>query len=642
MKSAGRQDRFLARVFGSMIAMVGLNVFIRRKNRMPSIVTCVAPLGAVALLGYHLSGAPENGPALQDSVTFNEVAPIIYEHCAPCHRPGQLAPFSLLTYADVKPNAERIAGLTARRVMPPWPPEPGYGEFSNARQLSDEQIDLIRQWVTQGAIEGDPSSVPTPPTWSDEWQLGRPDLALENTGPFTLQSEGTDVFRNFVIPIPISSARYVRGVEFRPGNRRLVHHAVIRLDRTGMSRDLDESDPDTGYSGMVGDASVSPDGRFLGWTPGLAPKLEPEEMAWRLEAGTDLVIHLHLLPTGKPETVEFQIGFFFTDRAPTVLPHLVNLGTRTIEIPAGQEDYVVNDQYVLPTDVDVLSVYPHAHYLGKDVQAFATLPDGTRQWLLWIKDWDFNWQDVYLYKAPVFLPRGTTISMRYTYDNSADNPRNPHAPPQHVTYGPHSSDEMAELWLQVLPRDPAGLAVLERDHRLRELNYLIAGAEAAVAVNPRDAERRNFLGARHLEAGSAGEAIPHLEEALRLRTDYADAHSNLGSALQAEGRLAEAVDHFRQAVSLDPQLADAHNNLGVALAMQGQLDEAVQSLSRAVELAPGDGGALANLGAALRMQGNTDEAIVHLRRALEIDPQNQGAQNFLTQLEQLRAQSPQP
>ena len=144
------------------------------------------------------------------------------------------------------------------------------------------------------------------------------------------------------------------------------------------------------------------------------------------------------------------------------MPHLVNLGTRTIEIPAGQEDYVVNDQYVLPTDVDVLSVYPHAHYLGKDVQAFATLPDGTRQWLLWIKDWDFNWQDVYLYKAPVFLPRGTTISMRYTYDNSADNPRNPHTPPQHVAYGPHSSDEMAELWLQVLPRDPAGLAVLER------------------------------------------------------------------------------------------------------------------------------------------------------------------------------------
>ena len=144
------------------------------------------------------------GPALQDSVTFNDVAPIIYEHCAPCHRPGQLAPFSLLTYADVQPNAERIAALTARRVMPPWPPEPGYGEFSNERLLSNQQIDLIQQWVRQGATEGDPGDGPTPPTWSDEWQLGSPDLALENPGPYTLQAEGTDVFRNFVIPLPTS------------------------------------------------------------------------------------------------------------------------------------------------------------------------------------------------------------------------------------------------------------------------------------------------------------------------------------------------------------------------------------------------------------------------------------------------------
>jgi tetratricopeptide (TPR) repeat protein len=602
-------------------------------------IACVASIGLIVLVGYQLSVSVffENNLLMQDNeVTFKDIAPIIYENCTSCHRPGQLAPFSLLTYQEVKSKATRIAELTSHRVMPPWPPEVGYGEFSNERRLSDEQINLIQKWVTQGAIEGNPIDLPMPPSWSDEWQLGSPDLIIENTQSYSLQEDGTDVFRNFVINVPISLARYIRGVEFRPGNRRLVHHAVIRLDSTGMSRELDEADPEVGYSGMLGDASVSPSGRFLGWTPGREPQMEEATMAWRLEPGTDFVVHLHLLPTGNPEPVEFQIGLFFTDRQPTLFPYLINLGTRTIEIPAGQKDYVVSDSYILPTDVEVLSVYPHAHYLGKDLQAFATLPDGTRESLIWIQDWDFNWQDVYLYKTPTMLPKGTTISMEYTYDNSAENTRNPNEPPRHVSYGPHSSDEMAELWLQVIPSDPAGIVALERDHWQRQLNYVIADAEVAVRTNPRDAEKQNFLGARYVEAGRIKEAIPYLEEAIKIRDDYADAHSNLGSALQAEGRLIDAVEHFRLAVSLNPQLADARNNLGVALAMQGELEEAIQELRLAVELDPGNSGNHANLGAALRLQGNFDEAISSLRSALEIDSGNEGAQNLLNQLEQLR------
>lgn len=591
----------------------------------------------IALGGCQTSAPPDDPPQQRETITFNEIAPIIFDQCAPCHRPGQVAPLSLLTYADVKRHADEIAQLTRDRVMPPWPPEVGYGEFRNARLLSDEQIDSIQRWVASGAIEGDPEALPPTPEWPDEWQLGEPDLVVDSPPGYTLRAEGPDVFRNFVIPLSLDSARYVRGVEFRPGNTRLVHHTVIRLDRSGQSRRLDEADREPGYSGMVGDDARSPGGRFLGWTPGKAPRMEAPDMAWQLEPGTDLVINLHLMPTGRPEDVQFRIGFFFTDRPPERLSFLMNLGTRTIDIPAGQKAYRVTDSYVLPTDVEVLSVYPHAHYLAKEIKGTARLPDGSTQWLIWIKNWNFNWQDVYVYRQPIPLPRGTTVSMEYIYDNSSDNRRNPHDPPERVMYGPTSTDEMADLWFQVLPRDESGRAALERDHQQRQLTYAIADAiadvEKKIEANPRDAELRNFLGTRYLEIGRAREAIPHLEQALRLRPAYAEAHSNLGSALQAEGQLAEAINHFRQAVSIAPGLAAAHNNLGVALAMQGQADEAVQHFQRAVEISPGDGDARTNLGAALRLQGQIDEAMVHLRRAVAIDPQNDAARGLLRELE---------
>jgi hypothetical protein len=417
-----------------------------------------------ALLGAALASvaAPQPSPP----PTFNEVAPIIYARCSSCHRPGQPAPFNLLTYDDVKLRAQRIALVTKQRSMPPWPPEPGFGEFANARVLSDAEIDLIQRWVAGGAPEGDRSALPRPPTWLDQWQLGQPDVVLELPQSYTLPAAHGDVFRSFVIPIPGAMKRYVRGVEFRPTNPRVVHHVVMRFDRTGAARRLDESDPEPGYDGMVSAADESPSGRFLGWTPGKTPTFEREGMAWPLDPRTDAVINAHLMPTGKPEVVQFQIGLFFTEKRPVADPVMLRLGSELIDIAPGEKDYPVNARYMLPVDVDVLSVYPHAHYLARDMRAFAVLPDGSVKWLVWIKDWNFNWQDVYLYESPIHLPRGTLLSMRYTYDNSADNIRNPNRPPRRVIYGPRSSDEMADLWLQVVPRNAADAAVLEQD-RLR-------------------------------------------------------------------------------------------------------------------------------------------------------------------------------
>lgn len=638
---------------------------------MPAFRVRGVLFGVLFLAGCQPSGTPEPDRP-RPALTFHkDIAPIILDHCAACHRPGQFAPFSLLTYADVTKRVQQIAAVTKSRWMPPWLPEPGYGEFVNVRRLRTDQIETIQQWVRDGALEGNPANPPSTPKWPEEWQLGEPDLVVDMPQPFTLPASGPDVFRNFVLPVPVASTRYVRGVEFRPGNPRIVHHATILIDRTRSSRRLDEEDPEPGYDGMLSEGAKSPDGHFLGWTPGKAPVAEPVDMSWGLERGSDLVVQIHLMPTGKPETIRSSLGLFFTDTPPARVPFMINLGSKTIDISAGTKAYSIKDTYVLPVDVDALSVYPHAHYLAKEMKGLATLPDGTVKWLIWIKDWNFSWQDQYRYGTPLFLPKGTVLTMQYTYDNSADNARNPHHPPRRVTYGPRSSDEMGDLWLQVLPRDSADVGILTADFVQRELHANVAAAEMMVQVVPGDAGRHNFLGTAYLRIDRVQEAMAHLEEALRLKPDYAEAHANLGSALRAQGRLPEAIRHFRmalrikpqddrvqfnlanalneggqpddairhfrQAITINPDLADAHNNLGVALGSRHRLDEAIGHFEQALAINPEYPDAHNNLAVALGAQGKFDDAIGHVRRALEIRPDYADAQNNLSLLLKSRA-----
>jgi tetratricopeptide (TPR) repeat protein len=580
-----------------------------------------------------------------------------------------MAPFSLLTYQDVKSRAKQITTVTASRRMPPWLPEPGHGSFSGERRLDQREIDTIRQWVEEGATEGDPADLTvTAPALrdDDEWQLGQLDLIVEMPQPYTLEPGHHDVFRNFVIPLSLSSTRYVRAVEFRPGNPKVVHHAAVGLDRTRLARRLDEQDPEPGYGDRLTDSVQSPAGHYIGWTPGKVPFTQPADMAWKLDRGTDLVVQMHLLPSDRQESIQPKVGFFFTDDPPARQPVLIKLGSKTIDIPAGEAAYTITDTYVMPADVDLLTIYPHAHYLGKDMQGLATLPDGTTKHLIWIKAWDFNWQDQYRYSEPVFLPKGTTLTMRYVYDNSAQNERNPHRPPRRVRYGPHSSDEMGDLLLQVVPRRRADAAMLIRAQREKELRANIARGEQLLATSSDDPEARNWLAASYLEAGRAADAVPHLAEAIRLRPDYAEARYNLGSALQAQGRLAdairelrlaaalrphddrahlrlanslnangsfaEALPHYRRAIALNPESAEAYNNLGVALASQGNSDEALVQFTQALAITPDYAEVHNNLGVMLGAQGQTELAAAHFRRALELRPDNADAQRNLTAL----------
>ena len=495
-----------------------------------------------------------------------DVAPIVQRHCAVCHRPGQAGPFPLLSFEDVARRAKQVARVTRERIMPPWPPRRDVGgPFEGERVLSDEELVTLQRWVESGAPEGDPDDLPEAPRWPEGWQLGPPDLVLELEPAFVVPAEGKDVYRNFVLPIPGTETRHVRTLEFLPGNPKLLHHAVMRVDTTGSARELDARDPGPGFGGMSMGMAALPDGRFLGWAPGKSPDPGDEDTAWRLEPGMELVLQMHLRPSGREESIRPSIGLHFASSAPTKHPRALTLASTRIDIPPGAADYTIEDAFVLPVPVDVLSVYPHAHYLGKDLRAFAQLPDGATRWLLRIDPWDFDWQDQYRFAEPVSLPAGSRLVMRYTYDNSAENPANPSSPPRRVLYGESSTDEMGELLLEVLPASPADRALLERDlARHLELGKLDYFGQL-LARDPSDPRAQLSVGNSLVRLGRHAEAIPHYRELVRLRPRDVRAHLALADTLFQQGDVDGALEEYRAASALAPEQPEVQRKLEQAL-----------------------------------------------------------------------------
>jgi Flp pilus assembly protein TadD len=559
--------------------------------------------------------AGPKGHALQQSATFTkDVAPLLVERCGMCHHPGGSAPFSLLTYADAKRHSAQIAKVTADRFMPPWKADPADGPFVGQHPLSAAEIALLRQWADAGAPEGDTRvgrQFQSPSQWTDGWQLGKPDLVITLPEPYTLPAEGTDAFHIFVLPIPVETARFVRGLEFRPGNPRVVHHANIRIDTTPASRAFDAADPGPGYDGLIARSATYPDGHFLGWTPGQVAPLLPDDLAWRLEKNTDLVVELHMQPSGKPEQVAPSIGLYFGDTAPfdaaqgrpRRTPAMLRLGRQDIDIPAGDGHYTVTDSYTLPVDVDLEALQPHAHYRARDVRGEATLPDGSKKPLIDIADWDFRWQHVYRFVTPVRLPKGTRVSMRYTYDNSIANARNPQRPPARARWGQLSAEEMGDLWLQVLPRNAGDLDLLSRDFRPKVAAEDVKGYEAEIEKHPNDAALHDDVALLYLELGKGDRAIAHFTTSRDLKPQSAGAHYNLGTALTVARRLDEAAGEYREALRIDPAYANAHNNLGNVLLAQRQFDQAIREFEEVVRLQPESAPARKNLAAAYTAAG---------------------------------------
>lgn len=599
-----------------------------------------------------------------ETPTFSgQVAEIVYEKCASCHRPDGAAPFALIEYEDVRMRADRIAEVVREGFMPPWPPANRNVAFADDRSLTEEQIETFERWAAAGAPLGVPESIPAPPSLDVEWPLGPPDLIVEAPEPYLLPAEGNDVYRNFVLSTPVTTTRYVQAIDLQPGSDRIVHHGILNVDRTGSARRWDARDPEPGFESMETGGAHPPDEQLVGWTPGRTPRMGDPDLAWRLTPGMDLVLQLHMLPSGEEVPIQPRVGLYFSDSPPTKQPVTVVLARQDMRIPAGEPAYRTHDRFDLPVDAHVLSVYPHAHYLGKDLRGYAVLADGSEVDLIHIPAWDFRWQDQYAFAEPVPLPAGSTIVMEYVYDNSADNPANPNSPPQEVRFGPSSLDEMAELNVLLLPDDPqdrwalvearSRQAIGRNPNDWRALFSLAVAAqnrgriveaarhyESVIEINATYAPAYYSLAVIYLNRGDNEAAREYLLQTLALAPDFSDAYQNLGFIHNQAEEWAEAVRYYRRAAELSPEIARVHQGLGNALFGLGRYGEAIVEYERALQIDPSDAGTLNNLGNANLQLGYPERAVPFYREALRLAPDNNAARtNLQTALQQIAERS---
>lgn len=403
---------------------------------------------------------PSPAPPVTGPTFSKEVVRIFQQHCQTCHHEGDIAPFSLTTYAEAKPHAALIKLMTQTRQMPPWKPSEGCGDFKDERRLTVDQIATITKWVDAGAPEGNRADLPTPLDFGSGWRLGQPDLVLSNAEGFTPPA-GTDTYRCFTIPTNLTSDAYVRAVDTHPGNRTVVHHVLSFIDTTGDSVRLDEAEPGPGYTCFGGPGFDLP-GTLGGWAPGSPPLELPDGVGFELAAGSRLVMQVHYHPhdgdshasTPGAEHIEpdrTEVGIYFAEEKPAKLMRIVPLINTTFTIPPHDANYRVDAAFPIPIPfpLKLWLIAPHMHLLGKKMTVSMTPAGGTAQCLIDIPDWDFNWQGAYRYEHPIDIPAGARVSLTAYYDNSANNPRNPNNPPKPVSWGEATTDEMCIAFLGV-------------------------------------------------------------------------------------------------------------------------------------------------------------------------------------------------
>lgn len=440
------------------------------RDAIQSLVTGTEPLiAATEPVGCRLATLPTDSVSTQlgrPKYSFaRHIAPLIHGNCSTCHQPNAVAPFSLLSYDDVVRHAPQIRVVVEHRLMPPWKPKHGFGDFRNEQRLSQVESDMLIEWIDSSMPLGDESELPVPPLHKDGWQLGSPDLVLEVEQPFAVVADGPDVYQYFVIPTELLEDRLVSAVEYQPGNARVVHHASFRYDDAGNARKLDEAFPGPGYQRFGGWGFLS-GGTLGGWAMGVASHRMPVGFGRPLKAGSDFVIQTHYHPSGKLESDQGKVGIHFAPRSTQRRVAEIFVANMNLHIPPNEQRYLHRASYQLPCDVALHAVLPHAHMLAREVRAWATLPtarenagplDSESSRLIQIEDWDFNWQGNYAYRKPVRLSAGTTIHFEVEFDNSNRNPLNPHAIPKWVHWGEDSAQEMAVCFFDVTTDSEAEL-----------------------------------------------------------------------------------------------------------------------------------------------------------------------------------------
>lgn len=393
---------------------------------------------------------PEPQPLVQKGFTYAEdIAPLLNNHCIQCHRPGEVAPFSLIGYENAKQWSAMMAQVTESGQMPPWKAEPADVEYKNNFGLTNEQRKMLKAWDEAGAPRGDRSKEPAPPTFGKDWALGDPDLLLQMPYEFELKADGQDEYWNFVIKPDIKEPVWVQAMDVRPGNKKIVHHVIAFTDKKGRSEKLlsgPRGDKKAGYLTTGGGVGFMPDGSMGGWAPGVAASKLPDDAGFLLEPGTDIILQVHYNKSGKIEKDRTQVALYFNKSAKAEKKvDIAWIANPLINIKAGAANAKFTQRFRLPTAIEIYNVMPHMHLLGRSMTAHAVFPDGKKIKLVDVQDWDFNWQLVYTLKKPMILPAGTELVVEASYDNSKDNPFQPNDPPKDVRWGEETTDEMMLL-----------------------------------------------------------------------------------------------------------------------------------------------------------------------------------------------------
>ncbi len=428
------------------------------------------------------------------------------------------------------------------------------------------------------------------------------------------------MFRNFVVPIHLDGPRWIRSIELRPDNPRVTHHARLGVDSSGESIRRNAEDNQPGYSGMAW--GQDPDGQLVIWAPGMVAKPGTDGIAWRIYPDTCLVLHTHMQTSGKPEVVKFRIGVHFADHPPEQHPAMLRIGSCDIDIPAGSAHHVVTGEYTLPIDVDLQSIFPHAHSLCHDLRVEAARPDGSRETLILIEHFDENWHESYDYRHPVRLPRGTRLLTTFGYDNTADNPRNRNQPPRRVVYGSNVTDEMGDVYLQVTAIHPDQRAALMENYKRYEMQSQLAGLRTALTMFPDDPWRQEGLAACYVGLGKPGEAVPILERRLKTGPAAVFPTASLGMALCASGDFVRAEAEQHKALAIVGDYPLAWFGLGQALAAEKQPEPAEQAYRRAIELAPSMSEARLSLAGLLVERGDLKSAAAACSAAIAESPES--------------------
>ncbi len=437
-----------------------------RKITFSIVVLVMLALGVTAVWA---AGPANNTVPSTTNVTYDkDVAPILNNNCAVCHRPGEIGPMSLLSYKEVRPWAKNIKEKVASRTMPPWFADPNHGKFSNDRRLSDKEVATLVSWVDGGMKEGDAKDLPAAPNFTQGWNIGKPDAVLSMKEEYSVPADGVVDYQYFMVPTNFTEDHWIQAAEIRPGARSAVHHVIVFVqDPAGTTRPeagvqmrpVSGANERRGGRGGAGAGGGRPRGEggnrgggggggwlLVGTAPGDSGVIMKERTGKLVKAGSTLMFQVHYTPNGKPVKDRTSIGLVFSKHAPEYEVKTIGVSNGSFIIPAGEGEYRVDSAAVFTEDSVVWSMFPHMHVRGKSFDYSIVYPDGHRELVLSVPSYDFNWQGSFRFAKPIEVPKGARLECTAYFDNSKGNKFNPD-PSKDVKWGDQTWEEMMIGWM---------------------------------------------------------------------------------------------------------------------------------------------------------------------------------------------------